>query len=58
VVFAGGDEVYEIVIAGQGDYFIGTDVTVLFYEEKVMGKISAVIPGTDRTAIRVACRGA
>jgi hypothetical protein len=58
VVFAGGDEVYEIVIAGQGDYFIGTDVTVLFYEEKVMGKISAVIPGTDCTAIRVACRGA
>jgi hypothetical protein len=52
----GWDRVHEVVIAGRQDFAIGTKVTVAFEDQTIMGKISAVIPETENTAIRIACR--
>jgi hypothetical protein len=52
----GRDRVHEVVIAGQQDFAIGTKVTVTFEIQTIVGKISAVSPGTENTTIWIACR--
>ena len=48
--------VHEVVIAGQQDFSIGMKVAIIFEDKRIVGKISAVIPGTENTAIRISCR--
>jgi hypothetical protein len=57
VVAVGHEKVRELTIAGQQDFAIGMKVVVTFEDQRIVGKVSAVIPGTDSTAIRIACPG-
>ena len=54
VVSAGRDDIHEFNIRGKYQFSIGMRMDVGFKDKKLIGKISAVVPGSDRTTLRIA----